>query len=154
MNFYWQNFWITLIVLLPNLLYLRFPPKHVSSDSDRPKGWVGIIILEKIGQIAAFTLVLFWKFSINGIVEVFVFCTMIFCAVIYYICWFRYIKKGQSFKLLYDQFLGVPIPLAIAPVIYFLCAGILLHSWIYIACVLILAVGHVFESLACYKHLQ
>ena len=65
----------------------------------------------------------------------------------YYAGWARYALKGHRFSLLFAPMLGVPLPMAISPVIYFLAAAVFLRSWPLGIAALLLGVGHVFVSL-------
>ena len=48
--------------------------------------------------------------------------------ILYYAVWFRYFMSGREISLLSRSFLFVPMPLAVFPVLYFLCAAIWLHN--------------------------
>jgi len=44
---------------------------------------------------------------------------------VYYLGWVRYFRRGRLPALLYRPFAGIPVPLAITPVAYFLaCSGL------------------------------
>ena len=47
---------------------------------------------------------------------------------LYYAVWLRYFIGGREITLLSRSFLFVPMPLAVFPVLYFLCAAIWLHN--------------------------
>ncbi len=47
---------------------------------------------------------------------------------LYYAMWLRYFMSGREIFLLSRSFLFVPMPLAVFPVLYFLCAAIWLHN--------------------------
>ena len=48
--------------------------------------------------------------------------------ILYYIVWIRYFAGGRDVALLNRPFLFVPMPLAVFPVLYFLCAALWLHN--------------------------
>ena len=47
---------------------------------------------------------------------------------LYYIVWIRYFAGGRDVILLGKSFLGIPQPLAVFPVLYFICAAVWLHN--------------------------
>jgi hypothetical protein len=62
--------------------------------------------------------------------------------ILYYALWSRYLA-GRRYALLYDSLWGLPVPMAILPVVVFLAAaGWLSNAWIAIAA-LVLAAGHI-----------
>jgi hypothetical protein len=62
---------------------------------------------------------------------------------LYYACWTRYFAQGRARALLVKSFLGVPIPRAIAPGIYFLFAAEIQRSLILAVAALLFAGGHI-----------
>lgn len=48
--------------------------------------------------------------------------------LLYYAVWIRYFAGGRAIALLNRSFLLVPMPLAVFPVLYYLCAAIWLHN--------------------------
>jgi hypothetical protein len=71
---------------------------------------------------------------------------MILALFYYYLNWGRYALQGRSFQLLYQPCLGIPLPLAVSPVIYFLLASVLFHSWFLLAAAVLLGIGHIYVS--------
>ena len=55
-------------------------------------------------------------------------CLAAFFLLLYYIVWIRYFVGGRDIALLNRPFLFVPMPLAVFPVLYFLCAAFWLHN--------------------------
>ena len=65
---------------------------------------------------------------------------------LYYAGWLRYLRQGRSFALLFQPLLHIPMPMAVAPIVYFCAASIALHSgWLLLATVL-LTIGHLYVS--------
>ncbi|WP_218059063.1 hypothetical protein [Orenia metallireducens] len=138
------------VVLLPNLLFVIFPPKNI------PNGLQDVhlffTIIERIGIIAFIVILLTSNVSfINLNINLFL-LLMILCIVVYYSLWLRYVLKGQDFSLLFTPLLFIPIPMAIFPVSYFLFASFWINS-IYLAITtLIFAIGHFVNSWNSYIH--
>ena len=54
--------------------------------------------------------------------------------------------KKSSLAAGYEPCMGIPILLAISPVIYFLAASALFHSWYLLAAAVLLGIGHIYVS--------
>jgi hypothetical protein len=140
---------ITILVLLPNLLMIFFPPagtpppRRVDGRLERLMG-----ILERVGQVASFAIPFFYAldFDINDGEIGIALALMVLSLGFYYVCWARYLLLGHRFELLYKPCLGFPLPLAICPMVYFLAAAALLHSPYLWLAASILAVGHIYVS--------
>lgn len=48
----------------------------------------------------------------------------------------------RSYALLFEPFLGVPLPLAISPIVYLLAVSVLFGSWYLALATVILGIGH------------
>ncbi len=148
---------ITLLVLLPNLLVILYPPAGAPpprGDNSRLAKWMGI--LERVGQVSSFVVPFFYalNFDINDGEIGIGLALMLLSLLFYYACWVRYVSLGHRFELLYQPFFGFPLPLAVCPVVYFLSAAIVLHSpYLWLAATA-LAVGHIYVSFTELKRLK
>lgn len=61
--------------------------------------------------------------------------------------WVRFFAPGRGYALLFERLLGVPIPLAISPTLYFLAVSFVLGSWCLALATVILGVGHLWVGL-------
>ena len=117
--------WIGLVVfalpMLINLVYAAFPPADEPQPPAPVMRWVEIV--EQASRIA---------YLLAGTFLVSVRSTWFFLAVafllLYYAVWIRYFVFGRDVALLERVFLFVPMPLAVFPVLYFLCAALWLHN--------------------------
>ena len=66
--------------------------------------------------------------------------------VLYYIVWIRYFIGGRDAALLVKSFLGIPQPLAVFPVLYFIFAAIWLHNYIAVIFMIIFGAAHNYVS--------
>ncbi|MGD0038431.1 MAG: hypothetical protein ABSC53_14180 [Bacteroidota bacterium] len=106
-----------------------------------------INVFERVGQIGSFTLSFFYRLSCSNTLDTVLLIMMSFALVVYYTGWVRYLVKGCSETLFYKSMFGIPLPMAIMPVIYFILASILLGStWLMISAIL-LGIGHITISL-------
>lgn len=122
--------WIGLVVfalpMLINLVYAAFPPADEPQPPAPVTRWVEIV--EQASRIAYLLAVTF----LVSRTPVSVRSTWFFLAVafllLYYAVWIRYFVFGRDVALLERVFLFVPMPLAVFPVLYFLCAALWLHN--------------------------
>ena len=112
---------VTLLVLLPNLLVFFFPPTGLPAAGGK-------------------------KSSLTLVMEIASLAGMILALSFYYINWGRYALQGRTFRLLFQPCLGIPLPLAISPVVYFLLASVLFHSWYLLLAAVVLGIGHIYVS--------
>ena len=112
--------------MLINIAYVMFPPAGKAEQTAAVTHWVEIV--EQISRIAylfAVTLLvsrdrLSFRSGWLSLAAAFL--------VLYYAVWFRYFMGGREISLLSCSFLFVPMPLAVFPVLYYLCAAIWMHN--------------------------
>jgi hypothetical protein len=138
---------VTLVVLLPNLLMIFFPPTNLPPAAEMKISLTAAMeIVERAGQVSAFVVPFYYPLRVWGTLEIASLAGMILALFFYYLIWGRYVLQGRTFWLLYQPCVGVPIPLAISPVIYFLAASALFHSWVLLAAAIVLGIGHIYVS--------
>lgn len=145
------NIILAALVLLPNLLFILFPPVNIPVESSRPKWWSLILMLETAGRILVVTLPLFWELNTQGRWKGFILSLMAVCIVFYYSGWIRYMAGGREFRLLFEPLFFIPVPMAIFPALYLILAGVLLDSWPVVVAAIIFTLGHIPESLRNYS---
>jgi hypothetical protein len=136
---------ITLMVLLPNLLAVFFPPTVKLTDDQQPNDTLLQImtVVERIGQAGSFVIPFFYRLSLDSVMNAVALTIMICTLALYYATWIRYLVLGREEALFNRSLLGIPLPMAVMPVIYFLSASVLLGSvWLMLAAVM-LGVGHI-----------
>ncbi|MBN2004660.1 MAG: hypothetical protein JXA21_14990 [Anaerolineae bacterium] len=135
---------IPLLILLPNVLIVRFPP------ADKPQDASGVNrlleVLERLGQVGVFVIPCFYRVRVWGVVAAVSLAVMALALVCYYLGWLRYVRRGRRYALLFAPMWGIPLPMAVMPIIYFGTAAALLRSWPLAAATLALAVGHLAVS--------
>jgi hypothetical protein len=72
----------------------------------------------------------------------------------YYAGWVRFFVRGRDYLLLYKPMIGLPIPMAISPVIYFLFASLVLGSFYQAIGAAVLGVGHISISTCEYRRIR
>ena len=128
---------VSVAVLAPNLLMIRFPPRD---DPEPVRVPVVLVVLERAGQalclvVPAITTpgAVLWWWSIPVALAVLGYAAL----------WLRYLVRGRTTALLYAPVSRIPIPMALLPVVAFLAAAAwLADPWIALAAV-VLAAGHI-----------
>ncbi|MFJ3473323.1 hypothetical protein ACIPJ1_10345 [Microbacterium maritypicum] len=128
---------VSIVVLAPNLLLLWFPPRGRNVVVRVPRPLEGV---ERAGQalclvVPAITVpgAIIWWWVLPAAVAL----------ATYDVLWCRYLVEGREQTLLYASLWRVPVPMAVMPVVVFLCAaGWLSNPWIALAAV-VLAAGHI-----------
>jgi hypothetical protein len=143
---------ISILALLPNLLFIVFPPRDVPREMSKPTR--GLEVLEWIGRVGVFAIPFFCWIEISGAVEMIAAGIMISALGLYYAGWLRYLRRGQSFALLFQPLAGIPLPLAVAPIMYFYAASIMLHSWWLLIATVLLTIGHLYISNLSWRDVQ
>ena len=112
--------------MLINIAYVMFPPAGKAEQTAAVTHWVEIV--EQVSRAA-------YLFAVTFLVSrepieprsIWLFLAALFL-LLYYAVWVRYFAGGRKIALLSRSFLFVPMPLAVFPVLYYLCAAIWLHN--------------------------
>jgi len=111
-------------------------------------------IIEWIGRVGIIITPLFSPFYAGSVAGELGVIAMIVFLLLYYASWGRYFLNGRIYEYLYLPLLGIPVPLAISAVVYFLYASFLINSiWLFLA-TLIFAAGHIPISAIAYKAIK
>lgn len=148
-KFYPINLILIGLIMLPNILSLIFPPVHIPQQPPRPSYWTIVIVTEWIGRLGIMILPLFWKIKFDKSNAVFLILAGLMLAL-YYVCWMRFFLTGREFITQFSPLFGIPVPLAIFPLLSVLFVGIAQGSWPVIAAAVIMSAGHIPESLMTY----
>ncbi|WP_379151000.1 hypothetical protein [Paenibacillus sp. sgz5001063] len=106
---------------------------------------------EFVGRIGVIAVPLFYSLHLQNGYEILALIVMLFSLGMYYLGWGRYFRNGRPYSLLFTPLMGVPVPLALSPVFYFLCASVILHSGYLLIFSIILGAGHIPASFIEYK---
>jgi len=135
---------VSILILVPNLLWMIFPPRGQPEGESAPRDRLHRVleILEWVGRIAAFVIPFFYRIEVQNSRQVVALVVMALALLLYYAGWARYFARGRSHALLFEPFLGMPLPLAISPIVYLLAASALFGSWYLALATVILGIGH------------
>lgn len=101
------------------------------------------VLLERVGQVGVFLSPLLYPIHVVSTIDLVCLVGMAVALGLYYACWTRYYAKGRKRSLLYRSLIGIPIPMALTPVVYFLFAAEILRSPVLLAAAVILGAGHI-----------
>lgn len=146
LSFSWIGAVIFALPMLINIAYVLFPPAGTSAQPtpDVPH-WVEMA--EQASRIAYF-LALTFLVSRKPLDtrSAWMYAAALFL-ILYYAAWIRYFAGGRDVALLGSRFLFVPMPLAVFPVLYFLCAALWMHNIPAAIIMLIFGAAHITVSL-------
>lgn len=142
------------MVLLPNVLFWAWPPEGVPSSVQAIQVHLGLKIAEGAGRVGVMVVPLFYGIHMNGSVASLTLVIMIIAMLFYLIGWARYLGQARRYYWLFAPLWGIPVPMAIMPVLYFLASALLLESIPMLASAIILGVGHIPSSLQIYRSLN
>ena len=126
LSFSWIGLVVFALPMIINIAYAVFPPAEKAEQPAAAARWIEIVEqISRIAYLAAITLPVSRKAV--GIRSVWLWLSAVFL-VLYYIVWIRYFAGGREIALLNRPFLFVPMPLAVFPVLYYLCAAVWLHN--------------------------
>lgn len=142
--------WIlSALLFLPNALWMAFPPPPGSAPpSPRFPTWAGP--LRPIEAVLRVVVVVLPCFLHLDFTQPAVSWWLVLAAValtLYYGAWVRYFRGKRSPPLLYQRWLGVPVPLAVAPVLYLVAGAGLTRSVVLAVVAGVFGVIHVRLSL-------
>ncbi len=142
---------LSVFVLVPNILFFKFPPHTTSTKIKHPSRESKLMeAIERIGQVGVFVIPFFSQTYVKTPAEVLSIPVMMVALMIYYVGWARYFSKGRRQVLLYKPLMGMPLPLVISPIIFFLTASVFLSSELLFVFAFMLGIGHMYVSLAEY----
>ena len=148
-SFSWIGLVIFALPMLINIVYVMFPPAGKAEQTSAVTHWVEIV--EQISRIAyLFAVTLLVSRDKLGFRSGWLYLAAAFL-VLYYAVWLRYFIGGREIVLLSRSFLFVPLPLAVFPVLYFLCAAIWLHNLPAAIIMVIFGAAHLAVSLQSFR---
>jgi hypothetical protein len=136
---------ITVLLLLPNLLFLFFPPRDIPPEMciqeliKKKK----LEIFERIGQVGCFSLPFFYSIHFSSLLDRVSLSVFILALLVYYAGWLRFVLQGRGFRLLFSPMFGIPLPMAVAPITVFFVSAGSLHAWPLALASLVLAAGRI-----------
>jgi hypothetical protein len=134
---------IPLLLMIPNVVWM------VLSRSDASKQVptsLALTIVENAGRAAVLILPFFYSLDFGKVHSTLVMIGMGLALTVYYICWIRYFAGGRSAELLSSPLLGIPLPMALAPVTFIILSSYLTGSWWLLGASILFGIAHIWVS--------
>lgn len=152
MGLHLKGFILPILVLLPNLLLLFFPPINIPNHRSTPP--LIFTIFERVGQVTCFSLpILFGKRIADQPMDLLMWF-MFVCLIIYYLCWIRFFWSSREYAVLFQPLGFIPVPLALFPILYFLLLALWLNSYLFALPAVLFAIGHFAASWSTYTQIK
>lgn len=135
---------IPVLVLFPSLLLMRFPPTGKPAGRSGVNRWLAL--MERLGQAGVFVIPCFYRLRVEDAIAWAGLLAMGLALAVYYLAWLRYFRLGRKYGLLFAPLWGIPLPLAVMPVVYFSAAAAVVRSWYLAPATLVFAIGHLAVS--------
>lgn len=125
-GFSWTGVIIFILPMLINIVYVIFPPVNAPEEPPKVKRVIEFVeqATRMLYMIAICFLVSRKEISFSSF---WLYAGMVFL-ILYYIVWIRYFVCGRDVALLAKNFGPISMPLAVFPVLYFICAAIWVHN--------------------------
>lgn len=134
---------IPVLLMLPNVVWMLFPKVAGAKQVSEP---LFLTILENIGRVAILILPFFYSLDLNKKYSTLVLIGTGLALAVYYASWIRFFVGGRSPELLSAPFLGIPLPLAFAPVVFLTLSSYLMGSWWMLAVSILFGMAHIWVS--------
>ena len=148
-SFSWIGLVIFALPMLVNIAYAVFPQAEKAEQAAAVTHWIEVIEqVSRIAYLAAVALLVSREpVSLRSIW----FCLAAAFLILYYAVWIRYFAGGRDIALLNRAFFFIPMPLAVFPVLYFLCGAIWLHNLPAAIIMLIFGAAHITVSVQSFR---
>ena len=149
LSFSWVGLAVFTLPMLINIAYAVFPPADKPEQSAAVTHWIeSVEQISRIAYLFAITLLVSRKpVQFRG---VWLWLVALFL-ILYYAVWIRYFAGRREISLLNRTFLFVPMPLAVFPVLYFLCAAVWLHNLPAVIIMIIFGAAHLSVSIQSFR---
>ena len=132
---------LSLVIFVPSLLLLRFPPRPGLPTGVVPRA---LEMLERAGQALCVTVP---AITVGSSVRWWWLVPVVVFVAAYWILWGRFFVTGRPLSSLFGPVWGVPVPMALLPVAAFLAGAVwLANPWVALSAA-VLAAGHIPSSL-------
>lgn len=134
---------IPLLIMLPNVIWMLAPKGDGSEPVAEP---LWLTIMENIGRFATLIVPFFYSLDAHKKFSLPVMIAMGLALAGYYGGWIRYFVGGRAPALLGASLLGIPLPMAVLPIAFFILSSYLMGSWWMFGAALLFGVAHIWIS--------
>ena len=145
-----RGFLVVMLAMLPNILYGILPKNNITDVQTTPS-----ILLEQMENIARVLFIIFFVVIVNKKIEynkpAYIIGMVIFLLLFYYL-WGRYFMNGNDVSYLGKNLWGIPVPIAVFPVVYFTFAALWLHNIPAVIAVVVFGICHIVNAFSTLQH--
>jgi hypothetical protein len=134
---------IPVLLMLPNIVWMLLPKMDMGKHVAEP---LFLTIVENIGRFAALILPFFFSLDLHKKFSVPILIGMGLALAVYYVSWMRYFVGERSADLLSAPLLGLPLPMAVAPIVFLVLSSYLMGSWLTLGASIVFGIAHVWVS--------
>ena len=134
---------IPILVMIPNVIWMLLPKAEAGEQGVEP---LALTIFENVGRAAVLILPFFYALDLGKQAAIVVAIGMGVALAVYYAAWIRYFMRGRSPELFRAPLLGIPLPLAVAPIVFLTLSSYLMGSWWMLGASILFGVAHVWVS--------
>lgn len=116
---------IPVLLMLPNVAWMLLPTPPMGSEGSAP---LALKIAENVARVAALALPFFYSLDLKREHSTLALAGMALALTVYYSAWGRYFIGGGSPELLSAPLVGIPSPLAFAPIAFLMVSSYLMGS--------------------------
>ncbi len=129
--------------MLPTVAWMLLPKADAGDATAVP---FILTAVENVSRAVALTLPFFYSLERNRRRSTPVMIGVALALAVYYARWIRYFFRGGSPELFAAPFLGIPLPMAVAPAVSLVLSSYLMGSRLMFAASALFGVAHVWNS--------
>ncbi len=126
-----------LMLFVPNMIWSKFQPEGYEKYSKNENRT--LLIFERIGEVLVTCLLLFTAIEFRWSL---ILGIAFFLMIIYELYWLRYFMGNHTMEDMYSNFLAIPLPGALLPVLAVFILGIYANNILIVISAVILGIGH------------
>ena len=134
---------IPVLLMLPNVAWMLFYNLDAGLRVSPP---LALSIAENAGRVAVLLLPFFYSLNLKKKYSSLAMAGMAIAFAVYYGAWVRFFAGGGLAELLSAPLLGIPGPLALAPVALLILSAYLMNSWLMLSAAVCFGALHVWSS--------
>ena len=103
-------------------------------------------IVENIARVAVMLIPFCYALDIHKKFAMPVMIGMVLALIVYYACWIRYFAGGRTTALFAAPFWGIPLPMAVLPIVFLSLSSYLMNSWLMFGASVLFGIAHIWVS--------
>ncbi len=134
---------IPVLLMLPNVAWMLLPKSAPGTAGTVP---IALTIAENVFRVVTLALPFFCSLHLTKRYSAHAIAIMTFALIVYYSAWTRFFLGGGSPVLLSAPLVGIPSPLAFAPIALLIVSAYVLDSWLMCTVSVVFGALHVWAA--------